>query len=266
MRKLSTKEKNSFETVGSKAAVVGGEISKLSEYFLVIDGLHASDKTFWYRGLHSFHYKLIPSALRYKELEKRDKAIALVDSFKRYAELRLPRIPKDDDNLRWTQIAQHYGIGTRLLDWTENAAVGLYFACKSEFDEHGIIYLLDPLELNDKVQPKKTTVFDAYRDYKIIDPYLKLSGKKNPRGKHTIAINPVWNSERISQQQGVFTLHGSRKFELDRSQATSLVKIPILSKNKANLLKELDRVGINEHSIFPEPEHLSNYLKWKNGL
>ena len=101
---------------------------------------------------------------------------------------------------------------------------------------------------------------------KTISPYLNLKGGRKANGRPTIAINPVWNSERISQQQGVFTLHGTKNFEIDSSQAASLVKIPIRMEDKSNLLVELDRVGINEHSIFPEIEHLSNYLKWKNGL
>ena len=125
---------------------------------------------------------------------------------------------------------------------------------------------MNPLDLNSAVVPKNPTIFDGVKDIKVIKPYLKLKGGKLKRGRPTIAINPVWNSDRISQQQGVFTLHGSRNFEIDSSQAPSLVKIPIRKTDKNNLLVELDRVGVNEHSIFPEIEHLSSYLKWKNGL
>ncbi len=60
-------------------------------------------------------------------------------------------------------------------------------------------------------------------------------------------------------QQGAFTLHGKR-FEIDSSQASSLIYVPILKDFKAALLSELERVGIGEMFIFPEPEHVCAHL------
>ena len=62
-------------------------------------------------------------------------------------------------------------------------------------------------------------------------------------------------------QQGFFTLHGSRKFQLDSAQASSLVYVPILHDHKESLLSELERVGIGEMFIFPEAEHVCNHLR-----
>jgi len=67
-------------------------------------------------------------------------------------------------------------------------------------------------------------------------------------------------------QQGAFTLHGSRNFTLTFEQAPSIVRFTIRSENKENLLHELERVGINEMSIFPEPEHMCHYLVWREKL
>ena len=101
----------------------------------------------------------------------------------------------------------------------------------------------------------------------LIDQYLSLDGKPARRGgKPTIAINPTWNTERIALQQGAFTLHGSKTFALCRKQATSLVAVPVLKEHKASILYELERVGIGEMFIFPEPEHVCSHLKRKAGL
>ena len=62
----------------------------------------------------------------------------------------------------------------------------------------------------------------ANLDREVIKPYLKLNASQQARGKKTIAIHPTWNSERITLQQGAFTLHGSASFELTSSQASSL--------------------------------------------
>jgi hypothetical protein len=83
---------------------------------------------------------------------------------------------------------------------------------------------------------------------------------------HTIPIHPTWNSERITLQQGAFTLHGSASFELTSSQASSLCYLPILSRHKRGLLLELERMGIAEMSIFPEPDHVCSYLKRHHNL
>lgn len=249
-----------FETHGVDCPALNVLIRDLSEYFATFNRIITSDDPLWFRGLTDFQHKLIPAALRYDTCEQRDRALQLVAEFRRYAEIKIPRPPAKDDHLKWLQLAQHYGLGTRLLDWTENAAVALYFACLKA-ESMGAVYILNPIELNMAVDSKRPRVLHAETDADIIDNYLKLTGRQNLRGRPTIAIYPMFNSERIVLQRGAFTLHGSKSFGLDRGQATSLVKIPILKEHKANLMKELDRIGIGEVTIFPELEHLCSYLK-----
>jgi hypothetical protein len=180
---------------------------------------------------------------------------------KRFLEIKLRRPPAPKDDLGWMQVAQHYGLPTRLLDWTQNAAVALFFACSEDFGDDGLVVVLNPIELNQRVDPRAPRIFDAQRDSELIKPYFLLGGKTSKRGRPTIAINPTWNTERIALQQGVFTLHGSRIFELDRHQASSLLCVPVLKEHKEALLNELERVGIGEMFIFPEPEHICSHLR-----
>lgn len=236
-------------------------IESLSDFFAVFHSLLEPGKVFWFRGHSKLQYTLAPSALRYSDIDGRNKALALVVEMKRFLEIKLPRPPAANDDLGWMQVAQHYGLPTRLLDWTQNAAVALFFACCSNPDVDGLIAILNPIELNQNVDPRMPRVFTYHKDAAIISPYLRLDGKVSRRGKHSIAINPTWNTERIAMQQGAFTLHGTRSFELDRKQASSLLCVPILSEHKASLLSELERVGIGEMFIFPEPEHVCAHLR-----
>jgi hypothetical protein len=237
------------------------EISALSDFFAVFHSALTPGNVFWFRGHSSIEYKLAPSALRYNAVKLRDRALSLVADMKRYVEMKLLRPPSAQDHLGWMQVAQHYGLPTRLLDWTQNAAVALFFACMDDFDKDGLVVILNPIELNQAVDPKWTRIFDYERDASIIDPYFGLGGRVNSRGRRTIAINPTWNTERIALQQGFFTLHGSRKFDLDRTQASSLVYVPILREYKESLLHQLELVGIGEMFIFPEAEHVCSHLK-----
>jgi len=237
------------------------EIGSLSDFFAVFSWTLDSTKLFWFRGHSRSDYRLAPTALRYEEDEKRDKALSLVADMRRFVEMKLDRPPAADDHLGWMQVAQHYGLPTRLLDWTQNAAVALFFACCKDEDADGLVVILNPIELNQGVDPRSPRIFNSQRDVHIIEPYFTLDGRIRRNGKKTIAINPTWNTDRIAMQQGAFTLHGSRKFELDRSQASSLLYVPILSEHKESLLNELQRVGIGEMFIFPEPEHVCAHLR-----
>ncbi|MFA5422706.1 MAG: FRG domain-containing protein [Phycisphaerae bacterium] len=241
-------------------------IIRLGVYFDVLSNFLAKDGTFWFRGNTDLTQRLTPSALRYTNASLRNKALDLLSDFKRFGEMKIPKIPATNEEFKWVQLAQHYGLPTRLLDWTRNAAIALYFACYKEFEKDGAVFLLNPIDLNRETSPKDARIFDPHKDSKLINKYLELDGNRNPDGLLTIAINPTWNSERIMLQQGVFTLHGSKYFTLTHKHAPSLVYLKIDKDNKQNLLEELERIGINEMSIFPEAEHMCCYLKWRDKL
>jgi hypothetical protein len=246
-------------------------ITHLGRYFDVLSSSLVKDGTFWFRGNADLELRLIPSALRFTSPSKRNAALDLLNDFKRFGELKLQKTPNADEEFKWLQLAQHYGLPTRLLDWTKNAAIALYFACQLAKDKEGkekdgAVFILNPIDLNKEAFPKAQRIFDPNQDVELIKEYLKLDGTKSQKGLKIIAVNPPWNSQRIMLQQGVFTLHGSRTFTLTNNQASSLVYLKIEKDYKRTLLDELERIGINEMSIFPEAEHMCRYLKWRENL
>lgn len=244
-------------------------IAGLGDFFSICGGVLREDTEYWFRGHADFRWTLTPSALRYGAPAQRDRALNLLRAFKRYAETKLPHPPGPEEDLKWVQLARHFGLPTRLLDWTRNAAIALYFACLRGAglnDTDGGVFILNPEDLNREADPKNPRIYDAHSDAPRIAQYLALSGQTNERGLKTIAINPVWNSERIVLQQGAFTLHGSREFTLTADQAPSLVCWRVPAHQKGKILRELERAGINEMSIYPEPEHMCRYLVWRERL
>ena len=238
-------------------------IESLSDFFAVIDSVVTSQANFWFRGHSRIDWSLMPSALRYKAVARRNQALELLDGFKQVAELKIPRRP--DDELGWHQLAQHNGLPTRLLDWTENPLAALYFACWSHPANDGLVFMIKPVALNGITGVGSGLVLDPERDRRTIENYLNLTGRLSTRGSGSIAVNPVWNSQRILLQRGKFTIHGSSSEGLGHGTA-SLAAVGVLNEAKEQLRGELGNVGVDEMSLFPELEHACRHLKRRAGL
>lgn len=263
IQKLSRAEFSRFSRNPVGCPLLRDKAESLADYFAVVSSLVRRDDPYWFRGHSSVGWRLAPLALRYARKHDREKALALISDFKRVAELKLRRPPQSGEELKWVQIARHYGLPTRLLDWTESATIALFFACERE-DRDGIVFLFNPIDLNRLSYRTKPRILDANLDGAEVDRYLNLDATYRRSAKNPIAINPVWNSERLILQKGVFTLHGSR-FDLSRD-VSSLVGFPILKECKAKLRGELERVGVDEMTLFPELEHTCHHLKHKADL
>lgn len=246
------------------------KINDLADYLATVSAMLDTRETYWSRGHANIMWTLTPSALRIQDVDQREAALRLLSDFKRRAEFKLRRPPAAKDGLQWMQIAQHFGIPTRLLDWTESAIFALYFACLSSNGKNdesdGVVFVFNPRHLSRLPGGSRISSLDDPLPEKLIDRYIRLGARKRTRGLPTIAINPVWNSERLMMQRGAFTLHGSPIYEIDKEQAPSLVGLPILKDSKPRLRSELDRIGIDEITMFPELEHICKTLKRRAGL
>jgi len=247
--------------------MVAAPVRSLSQYMEVLDvALKSESGHRWFRGHSDLTWRLAPSALRYRRPANIRKALGLLVEFRRHADFRIERPPPFDDGLRWMQIAQHHGLPTRLLDWTSNAAAALYFTCVRT-DRNGMVFFMDPTDLNFALLKGERRLLDPEEDRQLITPYIRLTERLDPRGRHkTVAIQPVVNSERIQLQRGAFTLHGNRNFDLAAKEAPSLCYLPVLAEDKPELLDQLNAVGIDEMSIFPEAEHICSHLRRAAGL
>ncbi len=144
--------------------------------------------------------------------------------------------------------AQHFGLQTRLLDWTTNPLVALWFACQKEPENDGYVYLFFPSD-------------DLFINDENIKSIFNITGTK--------IIKPMYNNERIVAQSGWFTIHPfSSKAKtfvpMDKNTRTKnkMFELIIPGKLKNTLMINLDKFGINYQSMFPDVSGLCSYLNW----
>lgn len=101
-------------------------IQSVSDFISFINNQEAGNKYF-FRGHARSDYQLIPSRLRYRDLEVKE-----FDHTQYLMKEKPDIVGINDYNIDVLVKMQHYGLSTRLLDVTENYAVALYFACEEE--------------------------------------------------------------------------------------------------------------------------------------
>jgi hypothetical protein len=123
--------------------------------------------------------------------------------------------PEFDDYFGWLFLAQHYGLPTRLLDWTENPLVAAYFAViRAPSDSDACIWALWPTRLNRASDAANGLV-------QIRDPNVKKIAESaftgNKSREEVMALDGQEIDPRMLAQMGRFTIH---------SDPTPLEQIP----------------------------------------
>ena len=201
-----------------------------------------------YRGHSKTSYKCQPSLFRKSNSRVREEQSMTELKDRSYSLLQ--RIPKSE--VEWLALAQHHGIPTRLLDWSESPYIALFFACISNPNEDGNLMALSTAFLKSGVDPNKTRGQD----------------KRKPNSGY-IGIRCAHTSPRVTAQQGVFTYHHDEKdIETIINNSTNsfgpkFKKFIIPASSKKDLLLSLDLAGINYSSVYLGLDGLCKHISYK---
>jgi hypothetical protein len=250
---------------------------KTLEEFLKYIRVTTTDST-WFRGESKDHKFLIPKLYRNinKEnvIEQLKKEKRYLYEFRRRAHSLVGEI--ESDNIwMWYFLIQHYGGPTRLLDWTKDATVALFFALNSESNNNPIIIILQPTTLidyayNDIGREKENKSSVLYPSETPTNKWVdNLDSNNYNIPDSPIPLLPPYSDKRISAQNSCFTLFGKRinGFYKDNKQIVCpccerkvIHKLVIDKEMKKELKKELSKMGVTYSKIYPGLEGLNKEL------
>ncbi len=194
-----------------------------------------------YRGVERADYELLPSLGRMPDAADRTELTRiearLMFLFKTHAPPFLDALPRN--HLEWLAVAQHYGLPTRLLDWTLNPLAGAFFAVRGREEGDCAVYVFTP-----------EAVLSHESAQGVSAEYL---------GAHpeVLFYVPTHPSSRVAAQRSVFSVHPTPWAPFDDP---GLGKLVIPGEVRGAFREALHMHGIDDFSIFPDLEGLSRYL------
>jgi len=224
-----------------------------------------------YRGHRDISWKLLPQIARdpftaptafCTKLRDRSAERNLFLFFREYSASLMPGWVSQgsDKEVSWRKlvIAQHHGLPTRLLDWTTNPLVALFFAvegplercrrtqcsyCKGADFHDSVVYGLTRREaftVEGLANAKENSFAPLYR-------YDNQVG----------VLRPPDISPRIAAQGSVFTIRKNPGTPIKSDLAVIIPK-----QRRSAILRRLDELGINRRTLFPEMDGAAQYIKW----
>lgn len=214
------------------------DLKHWTEFMTFIDQRRATNWVF--RGMGSPEWDYTPSVGRLRSEYRLTEEIRVFNAFKKSAGLHLPVLPANDWD--WLALAQHYGLPTRLLDWTTNPLVAAFFAVS-----------FGPAEKSAFIYAHQITEDDLIDTDADTDPF-KI-------GKVGFLL-PDRSVARIVSQRGLFSVHPEpnqswtpKSFFKDRFEVEPDLRRRFRSR--------LSTLGIDDAHIYADLAGLCQMLKWR---
>ena len=222
---------------------------------------------FAYRGLSNVDYTLKTTLMRlggcYPELERH-----LLRNFKKYAHR---KVVERDSLWNWLSVAQHYGLPTRLLDWTYSPLIALHFAMANieKFDRDGVVWAVNylkahqrlPVSLQDRLDNEGANVFTVEMLAETVNSLAEFEALFESDG--TVFFEPPSIDDRIVNQFAFFSVMPKPDLELDQwleKNPDLYYRIIIPAELKWEVRDKLDQANITERVLFPGLDGLGRWL------
>lgn len=259
-------------------AKMAGDITRVQDLLEQIDHSGIADKThaharIWFRGHSDAAWNLRPGVYR-SDFPAEDEAARLKLERHLSQDFRAMSAGLINPNAGEPELyflQQHYRMRTRLLDWSNNALAGLYFAVASNQDKDGALFFMDAYQVGPSQKDAEGSGFQGIADsrHPVFTDALHVifwwhTDEQFP--DFLFPVRPDYLDTRIRLQRGCFTFHVPKHPELTLAENRTLTACRIPASSKEGILKEMALLGIDEFSIYGDLDHLSNRIKAAYGI
>lgn len=194
-----------------------------------------------FRGHASESWALRPSAGRNERYDPLFEE-RVFRAFKRDARLHM-HLPETDD-WDWLALGQHFGLPTRLLDWTSNPLVACFFALMDEgYAKENAVVIAYPLNEKQIVDPKSWP------------PPFEI--------QQVGFLFPSSVAPRISTQRGLFSVHPHPEEAWQPTEIGAGDRFVIPSDSRFLFQRKLFQMGIDAAHIWADLQGVCSSFKWQ---
>lgn len=224
----------------------------------------------WFRGHKNSSYELRPGLQRHCTnvgiSTKYDVQSLEADLFFEFQARASHLLPTVEDGWEMLFLMRHYGMATRLLDWTSVLGVAIFFAPRHAADDDDPhIWVMNPYRLNEENTNDRdiwSPVFMEAYDEMIIDYNNPGMGWNKPRPIYPLARH----NSRLHAQRGYFTVHGDHIGTMDQLNPKCMIRVDIPKTAWDPAREFLSLAGINDFSLFPDLTGLTNDVHRSKGI
>ncbi len=241
------------------------EVKRINSLQELIEALEADNANYdgqtWYRGQSDTKWPLLPGYFR---LEQAPSEATLLKQFKQSAMMLISSKPAD--SFDWLFLMQHYGVPTRLLDWSESPLAALYFATnEKENPSDAALWSLRPSELNKAAgihNVHETGFIPSFEDEELTNYSVEALSQNDRTQLKPLATIATRNNARIQAQQGVFTIHHHARTSVEDVDAHEhIIKYEIPADSKVYISGQLALLGFTKFQLFPELASIGENIK-----
>ena len=235
------------------------EIDSIGTLLSELKRTMGSHEPFWFRGHSNSSWSLQPG---YQRLKNPPPESVLIKKFKQNANLLVSNV--GINKFDWLFYLQHYGVPTRLLDWSESPLYALYFSVIANPKKEGAVWALRPLELNKFTTsiPKTSKFLPSFEDTDLDNYSTESLEASHLDGVLPMAAIATRNNARIQAQLGVFTISHRAKQAIETiGDGSHVTKFRVSPNAKKTILEELRLLGVSKFQLFPELSAAGELIK-----
>lgn len=220
------------------------EIRSTADALSFLYSLSLNQSTFRFRGQANFSWTLQPYIYRFHDFKRYQTVDYESTVLQAKPPKAAPPLTHTTFDLEWLMVCQHYGVPTRLLDWSADILISLFFACSSEEEltSDGAVFIC-----NQNDYP----MFAAYNERAMETQELAFISTSivNPRLRMQSGCFMLWGHAPLKDEST--ESYGLWQYHENRNDAHYLRKICIPRDVKKIILHQLKEIyAITNDSVF----------------